>query len=248
MRTINDFNHEYYYRLWNKEMEGAARPASKGKIIRSVIFYGVLILMVLLAFFYSSDKTAGKRFGPFAYNTILTTSMQTVYPQGSLVTSWAIKPTETLKAGLDDGTDIVYARQDGTVVCHRIVEIMKDYEDSGQRAFKTQGVDNSAPDPWITYEGNVIGRVTWHVPYAGAVLQFIAQNIIWVIGLLVVFFALATLLKIIFSKEPSAALASAPSQPVAAAGANQQFAGNSLPNRDNRPLTDMTRTERRKKQ
>ncbi|MCL2654687.1 MAG: signal peptidase I [Coriobacteriia bacterium] len=202
LRTVNDFNKEYLYHYWLKESEEAARPNTKARIIRSAIFYSVIVLLVVLAFFYSGNKNPSKRFGPFAYNTILTTSMQSVYPQGSLVTSWAIKPAEAVKAGLADGTDIVYTRQDGTVVCHRIVEVLDDYEDSGQRAFRTQGVDNPQPDPWITYEGNVIGRVTWHVPYVGAALLFVATNLLWIIVLLVVISVIITLLKITFAKEP----------------------------------------------
>lgn len=198
-KSLIDFNREYDYNCYLEDTQ--TKVSAKNTIIKNSIFYSVLIIAVVFAFIYSGSKDSGKRFGPFAYNTVLTTSMQSVYPKGSLVTSWAVKPGEPLQSGLADGDDIVFTKDDGTVVVHRIIEIMDNYEDGGQRAFKTQGVDNPAPDNWITYEGNVIGRVTWHVPYVGDILAFIADHILWVIVIIAALFALSALLRIVFSKE-----------------------------------------------
>jgi signal peptidase I, archaeal type len=199
-RTINDFNREYLYKTWVEETEENRRP-KRGSAIKSIAFYGALIAMILLAFFYSGSRDGAKRFGPFSYNTVLTGSMQSVYPQGSLITSWEIKKGEPLKAGLENGDDIVFVRENGDVIVHRIIEIIDNYEDTGQRAFITQGVNNSAPDNWITFEGNVIGRVTWHVPYVGNILQMISQNILIFIGIIVLITVILTLWKSVFKKE-----------------------------------------------
>ncbi|HCC35137.1 MAG TPA: signal peptidase I [Ruminococcaceae bacterium] len=204
-RTINDFNREYIYKHWKQEIEESKKP-KKGATVRSAVFYAALVVMVLLAFFYSGNRDPGKRFGPFAYNTVLTGSMQSVYPQGSLITSWAIAPDEALKSGLQNGTDIVFTKEDGTVVVHRIIEIFENYEDSGQRAFRTQGVDNPNPDTWITFEGNVVGRVIWHMPYLGSVLAMIAENVLWIILIVAVLAATITLWKIVFKKETPATI------------------------------------------
>ncbi|MDR2712439.1 MAG: signal peptidase I [Clostridiales bacterium] len=200
MRTAKDFNREYYYKLWTDEARAAKHPP-KGAVIKSAIFYSLLLIMVMLAFFYSGNREPGKRFGPFAYNTVLTPSMNSVYPQGSLITSWAIRPDEYLTAGLEDGTDIVFILEDGKVIVHRIIEIMEDYEGSGRRAFRTQGVDNPSPDPWITIDANVIGRVTWHVPIVGDVLAIIADNILWVILAIAVISVIIVLFSMVFKKE-----------------------------------------------
>jgi len=194
------FNRDYEYQCYLEELE-TARATPRGSIVRSAIIYGILILAVVLAFL-SRDGNAGQRFGPLACNTILTTSMKSVYPKGSLVASWAVKPGEPLQAGLDKGTDIVLVREDGVVIVHRIVEIMDNYEDSGQRGFRTQGVDNLTQDGWVTCEGNVIGRVTWHTPYLGGVLSYIAEHILWIAVGLAGVFALLILLKVLFRKEP----------------------------------------------
>ena len=201
--TIDDFNAYYLYRLW-KEQRQKAYKAKKSSAAKSILFYATLALLVLLAFFYSSTNTPGKHYGPFAYNVVLTTSMQSIYPQGSLITSWALKPEEELVAGLDTGTDIVFVREGGMVVVHRIIEIIEDYEDSGQKVFRTQGIDNPAPDTWITYEGNVIGKVTGHVPYLGAFFLFISENLLLVTGTLALFALLFALLQFVLQKdEPS---------------------------------------------
>ncbi|MCL2512575.1 MAG: signal peptidase I [Oscillospiraceae bacterium] len=200
VRDVNDFNREYMCGVWCGEMEAANKPA-KGAAVKSAVFYIILLVMVGLAFFHSGDKNSGKRFGPFSYNTVLTSSMQSVYPQGSLITSWAVNPGEPLNAGLEKGTDIVFVKDNNTVVVHRIIEIMADYEDSGQRAFRTQGVDNPLPDSWVTYEGNVIGRVTWCLPYAGNILGAVADNILWVIFIIILLALILAFFKIAFKKQ-----------------------------------------------
>jgi len=193
-------NREYDYRCFIEERE-AAKRRPRDSFIRSIFFYGLLIAVVAIAFVYSSGDNSGQKFGPFAYNTVLTSSMTSVYPKGSLVTSWMVKPGEPLRAGLEHGDDIVFVREDGMVIVHRIIDIMENYEESGQRGFRTQGTDNPFPDDWITYEGNVIGRVTWHVEYVGEALAYVAEHIIWVLGVLVAVLVLMTMLKIVFRKE-----------------------------------------------
>lgn len=195
-----EFNKKYEYERYLEETKTQGTP-TKGSIIKSTVFYVVLISAVLFSFLWSSNDDAGKKFGPFAYSTVLTSSMQSVYPQGSLVTSWSVKPNEPLQAGLTNGDDIVFTTEEGMVIVHRIIEVLDDYEDSGQRAFKTQGVENPAPDNFITYEGNIIGKVTWHVPYVGDILAFISENIIWFVAGIAILFALSALFNVVFAKE-----------------------------------------------
>jgi len=195
-----EFNRAYAYQCFLRERE-AAQEKPGGSPVKSAIFYGFLIAAVALAFFYRSGDNSGQSFGPFAYNTVLTSSMKSVYPKGSLVTSWALKPGEPVQAGLEKGTDIVLIREDGMIIVHRIIEIMDNHEESGQRGFRTQGVDNPTQDDWVTYEGNVIGRVTWHAPYLGDALAYIAEKFIWILVVLAAVFALLTVLKIVFKKE-----------------------------------------------
>jgi len=203
-RTISDFNREYLYRCWVEEVEAARRP-QKGRIIKSAAFYLMLTTVVLLAFFYAGNDEQGKRFGPFSYHVVLTNSMQSAYPQGSLIFSWAIRPGDSLAAGLAGGDDIVFVKEDGMLVVHRIIEVMPNYENSGMRAFKTQGTESALPDSWITFEGNVVGRVMGHIPVVGNFLIIIADNILWMVAIIIVICVIITLLKIAFAKEENLA-------------------------------------------
>jgi len=201
MRTVNDFNDEYLYRCWLEEVKTAEKP--KGSVIKNAIFYGVLVIIVLLAFVYSGSEQAGKTFGPFAYNTVLTESMKAVYPPGTLITSWKLREGEPVRAGLENGTDIVFLRDEESkqVIVHRIIEVIDNYEDTGMRGFRTQGVSNPKPDSWVVWEGRVIGKVTGHVHYLGMILEFIAAQFIWVIGGVAIIFGLITALRIVFAKD-----------------------------------------------
>ena len=193
-KSLVEFNRDYDYKCFLEEK--MLTTTKKDSLIKKMIFYSTLIIIVVFSIFWSNSNDAGKRFGSFSYNTVLTSSMQSIYPQGSLVTSWAITPNEPLKTGLAEGDDIVFVTESGKRIVHRIIEIMENYEDSGFRAFRTQGVENIAPDSFITYEGNVIGRVTWHVPYVGGVLTIINENIFLFIAGISVICVLIPLLKI----------------------------------------------------
>ena len=116
--------------------------------------------------------------------------MQSEIPQGSFILVKAVDPT-TLKVG----DDITYFENESKVVTHRIIDISIDYEDSGQLGFHTKGVDNPAPDDYVTYEGNVIGKVIWHVPYLGFGLELVAGHLFIAVGIFVVLFIIAVLLK-----------------------------------------------------
>lgn len=201
-RTILDFNAEYTYQRWREDLDKAKKPR-RGTWIKNALFYSALIGLILFAFFYMSDKSGGgKKFGSLSYYKVLTTSMQSVYPQGALVVAWDLEPDEPLTAGLENGTDIVFLKdEDNTVIVHRIIEVMEDYEGQGVRAFQTQGVNNNAPDPWITDERNVLGRVVWHMAGAGDVLAYISEHIILTIAGVVALFVLLTMLRYVLTKD-----------------------------------------------
>ena len=204
MKTLSEFNREFEYR----EIKKMLNPENKkDSPVKTAIFYGALVAMVLIAFVYSNSGEAGslgKKYGPFAINSVLTDSMASVYPAGTLVASWSITPNETLKAGLLDGDDIVFVTESGMVMVHRIIKIVDNYEGSGQRGFSTQGVEVANPDSFITFEGNVIGKVVFAIPFLGRILGFIADNIIFVVLGVAVVFIITALLRKAFSPDKNA--------------------------------------------
>lgn len=198
MRTLTAFNENYEYMVIKKVLSGEDKKSSP---LKSAIFYFALAAMVLIAFVYSNSddaKNFGKKIGPLAINNVLTDSMDSVYPAGTLIGSWSLAPGEELSAGLSGGDDIVFITENGKVVVHRIVKIFDDYEDSNQRGFVTQGVENNEPDTEVTFEGNVMGKVVWSVPYVGRILLTISENILFVIAGLGVIVIIGALLKYAF--------------------------------------------------
>jgi signal peptidase len=164
----------------------SGKPKTIWTRISDFLFYTALLSMVIAAVYYSS-ASSGAPVDLMGYSmmTVLTPSMQSVYPQGSLVFTRKVDASE-----LQVGEDITYMKEATTSVTHRIAEIIENYENSGERGFRTFGVENTAPDPTIVPAIHVIGRVFFCIPKLGMIVTFIANNIL----LLLVMFALMILL------------------------------------------------------
>lgn len=79
------------------------------------------------------------------------------------------------------------------VITHRIVQIIENYEGTGQPGFVTQGVARSEPDSEVRPAASVLGRVTLCVPLLGYVLAFFQSNL-FIILLLILIAAVAVIL------------------------------------------------------
>jgi signal peptidase len=147
----------------------------------SIVFYGLLVLLVIAVFLYSNNGKKSRQLFGFSIFTVLTKSMQNELPQGSLIIVHRIDPTL-----LEIGDDITYLPPEGPPVTHRIIEIEENADRAGARGFRTQGISNLTPDPDLVFAPNVLGRVIFHVEKLGIVLQVIRENLILsaVIGVL----------------------------------------------------------------
>ena len=118
------------------------------KTIKIICIICAVIILSVIAF----QKLSNNKNNLFGYGvyTIITKSMEPVYEVGDMLIAHKV-PLEELK--IDD--DIVYEGKEGTfkdkIVTHRIIKI------NGSK-IQTQGINNTAPDPEITYE-QVIGKV-----------------------------------------------------------------------------------------
>ena len=157
----------------------------KASVIADIIFYFALVLMVGLAVLFSRGALGSQAIGGFRFYEVLTTSMNSVYPQGSLILIKEVDANE-----LTVGDDITFMQDANTVVTHRIIEIKEDYEESGERAFVTKGVDNAAPDAEVTLAANVVGKVIKGFPKMGEILSWLGDNL-WLV--VVVFASLMVL-------------------------------------------------------
>lgn len=149
-------------------------PAKKKKnkaatVISNLLFYFVVIALVFGAFCIKSSKN-GKPWSIAGYSamTVLTGSMQDVYPQGSLII------TKTVDADkLNIGDDITFMTGETSSITHRIIGITENYLETGERGFETKGIMNKNADKDIVAAGNVVGRVVFCSYALGKTAKFI---------------------------------------------------------------------------
>lgn len=179
--------------------EATATPPPKKnlalRILSDILFFGVLVGVVLGVLFYGQKPGQTRNILGYSFFTVLTSSMQSEIPKGSLV---MVK--ETPADQLQIGDDITFMKDSETIVTHRIVDIVENYEESGARAFQTKGIENPLPDEDLVNAVNVIGKVTWHIPNLGFTGTILMANIKWVAILLGLLIVLTTSLRAVFSK------------------------------------------------
>lgn len=167
------------------------------KWLGEIGFYGVLIcLFFTLILVLGNGEGAPKSFAGFSAFTVLTGSMQDEIPQGSLVITKYTDP-----ALLEVGDDITYMSGPTSTITHRIIAITEDFQETGQRAFKTQGIMNEAPDEALVPGANIVGKVIYHNLKLGQLASLIRRNWPLYVFLLVVLGVLIKVLQKILSKE-----------------------------------------------
>lgn len=178
-----------------QEDSSAAKEPKKKKKVASIIgnlmFYVLIIALVFGAFLIRSSQN-GKPFmvGGYSAMTVLTGSMQSVYPQGSLIVT---KSTDANT--LQIGDDITYMTGESSSITHRIIGITENYMDTGKRGFETKGVMNTEPDKEIVAAGNVVGKVVFCSKTLGVIAKFITHNWPLILFVAVVLAGLAAFLK-----------------------------------------------------
>lgn len=155
-----------------KKQKKQKKKAHTGRTIGTVVFYVFLALMIIGALFIRvSGDGAPRSLGGYTGMIVLSGSMQSEIPEGSLVITKSVDPDS-----LQVGDDITYLVNSTTTVTHRIVSIEENYEETGQRAFQTQGIMNEKPDAVMVLAANVVGKVIWHSKIAGSIAKAIINN------------------------------------------------------------------------
>ncbi len=173
------------------EIEPQAETVKKKayrSVLKNVLFYVALVAIVLGAFLIKSGGGGTPTsFAGFTMMRVLTGSMETEIPKGSLIITKQVDPKE-----LKVGDDITYLSSPTTTVTHRIVAITESYGNTGARAFTTQGIMNSEPDKQPVLASNVVGKVVFHSVALGKSIGFLQNNrllVLIMLALLIGFFA-----------------------------------------------------------
>ena len=162
-----------------------------------LLFYGVLIALIIGVAVIANGSSQGPRsVAGFTAQTVLTSSMESVIPKGSLVISLSTDP-DTLQIG----DDITFMTNETTTVTHRIIGIIENYADTGQRAFQTQGVMNDSPDSQPVPAVNVVGKVVFHSLTAGKIAAFLESYWPLLLFFIVILAVLTRVLKYIYGKD-----------------------------------------------
>lgn len=177
--------------------EKGRKQSEKRGWIGEVLFYGILVLLVLgVAVIKINSKGTPVSFAGYTAQIVLTGSMEDVIPQGSLVISKRVDPS-----ALEIGDDITYMASQTTTVTHRIVGITEKYQNTGQRAFQTQGVMNDEPDKLPVPAANVVGKVVFYSPSLGQIANFVSKNWPFLLFLILLLAAFVKVMQRILRKD-----------------------------------------------
>ena len=141
-------------------------PANNlGKTLRvlNYIFIATIIGIIAVVVVAAGPTLIGKK----TY-IVMSGSMEPAIPTGAAVVTEVARPNT-----LREGDVITYITPSEALVTHRIIEIVNDDRGLG---FRTQGDANATPDPIITRPPNIMGRLTYGVPFAGYILHYANQN------------------------------------------------------------------------
>jgi len=169
-----------------KEKQPLSKPIRKHRhsLIKSFLYYGLLIAIVVTAYFVgNTTKNQPRTVFGYSVFTVLTGSMRSEIPEGSLIITKYTDPNQ-----IEVGDDITYLREDLSTVTHRVVEIYENYNNSGVRGFRTKGIDNPMVDTFIIHPNNILGVVVFHVAGVGSFLVYVQQNplLIVLIGIILI--------------------------------------------------------------
>ena len=135
----------------------------KTRKLLKVISNALVIVVVVLAILLHGLQLIGLK--PYS---VLSGSMQSVYPTGSLLYIRDVNP-ETLEVG----DVITYKMAGGTLCTHRIIEIIPDEDNPDIVRFRTKGDKNDLADPLVD-SNNVVGKAVFCIPLLGYLATYMA--------------------------------------------------------------------------
>ena len=128
------------------------RQVKKESVVSYIPF--VIVLVVLVCFISGTFK-----YQPIA---VLSNSMLPTFARGDAVIMKKIDQKDLKK--LKKGT-ILYYSKEGRLIVHRIVSVK--HTDDGKVEVTTKGDNNNSNDPWVITEDDMIGTVSFMIPYIG---------------------------------------------------------------------------------
>ena len=144
--------------------------ASKKKTTRKNIFLQIVCrilgtLLILAVFAVLLPITAPRLMGGAVYN-VVSPSMAPEIPVNSLIAVQPIDPMDLQEE------DIIAFYRDDVVITHRVTN-----NNTMEGKLTTKGDANEQEDIFSVNYNQVIGKVTWHVPFMGGIAQVLTSNV-----------------------------------------------------------------------
>lgn len=180
----------------SEDISAAKIPKKRGKLLGNLLFYTAILAILIIGISCGMSGNGTKNIAGYCIVNVLSSSMQSEIPQGSLVMTKRVDCAE-----IEIGDDITFMAGETSSVTHRVIGIVENYMNSGERGFETKGIDNEKPDKDTVWAKNVVGKVIFHIPYVGSVMETLKKH--WLLAILPFFGVLifTSLMKFIFSKE-----------------------------------------------
>jgi signal peptidase len=172
-----------------KERKGAYTATA---LISDITFFVLLIVVAVVILSTGGADGRPRIFFGYSMMNVLTGSMQSELPVQSFVLTKVADPGTIVV-----GENITFIRSDNNVVTHQVIEVLDNYEDSGERVFRTKGLANPQPDMDVVYSANVIGRVVYSNAELGIALSFVRERMWLAAGMAGLVVVLLMLLKYI---------------------------------------------------
>ena len=162
--------------------EDSIRKRKKRANTLGKILYIILIILiynlVLVGISFISKHDFNGFFGYKAYN-ITTNSMEPSINIGDIIIIIKnVKNEDTLKTG-----DVISFRKNDEIVTHRIIDII---ETNGEKRYITKGDNNNIPDLEKLSFSQIEGIKVISIPYLGRIVEFLENQIIFLILILII--------------------------------------------------------------
>lgn len=161
--------------------EDSIRKRKKRANTFGKILYIILIILiynlVLVGISFISKHDFNGFFGYKAYN-ITTNSMEPNINIGDIIIVKNVKKEDSLKTG-----DIISFRKNGEIITHRIIDII---ETNGEKRYITKGDNNNIPDLEKLSFSQIEGIKVISIPYLGRIVEFLENQIIFLILILII--------------------------------------------------------------
>ncbi len=134
------------------------------KKLLKVVSNVLVIFVVVLVFLLHGTRLLGIE--PY---TVLSGSMESVYPTGSII---YVKAVDEEK--LQENDVITFKMSNGTIATHRIIELVQDENNPHTVLFRTKGDENKIADGTLVNKSDVIGSPIFCIPLLGFFATYIA--------------------------------------------------------------------------